>query len=101
MGLEASDLHVAYGHIEAVKGVSIRLDDGALVAVVGASPSASRMRVRTTSQGARRSGRANLMTPPVWPLIELAVCCGAGSPERSPMILRMTLRPTGTAASTS
>ncbi|HTO49266.1 MAG TPA: ABC transporter ATP-binding protein [Burkholderiales bacterium] len=49
MGLEASDLHVAYGHIEAVKGVSIRLDDGALVAVVGANGAGKSTTIRALS----------------------------------------------------
>ena len=55
MGLEASDLHVAYGQIEAVKGVSIRLPDGALVAVVGANGAGKSTTIRALSGEVRPS----------------------------------------------
>ncbi len=35
--LEVEDLHVAYGEAEALGGVSLRVDDGELIAVVGAN----------------------------------------------------------------
>jgi branched-chain amino acid transport system ATP-binding protein len=60
MGLEASDLHVAYGHIEAVKGVSIRLDDGALVAVVGPNGAGKSTTIRALSGAPLRSTRSFL-----------------------------------------
>jgi branched-chain amino acid transport system ATP-binding protein len=49
MALAATDLHVAYGQIEAVKGVSIRLDEGALVAVVGANGAGKSTTIRALS----------------------------------------------------
>lgn len=33
--LEISDLHVAYGHVEAVRGVSLKLGKGQIVSVIG------------------------------------------------------------------
>nr|WP_211098103.1 ABC transporter ATP-binding protein [Acidihalobacter yilgarnensis] len=35
--LEIEDLHVAYGHIEAIKGVSLNIDAGEVVAILGAN----------------------------------------------------------------
>jgi branched-chain amino acid transport system ATP-binding protein len=32
---EAEDIHVAYGHVEAVRGVSLSLDEGKIVTVIG------------------------------------------------------------------
>lgn len=49
MILEASDLRVNYGPIEAVKGVSIRLNEGQLVAVVGANGAGKSTTIRTLS----------------------------------------------------
>ncbi len=33
--LEISDLHIAYGHVEAVRGVSLKLGKGQIVSVIG------------------------------------------------------------------
>jgi branched-chain amino acid transport system ATP-binding protein len=49
MILEAEDLRVSYGPIEAVKGVSIRLDAGQLVAIVGANGAGKSTTIRALS----------------------------------------------------
>ena len=35
MLLEADDLHIAYGRVEAVRGVSLRIGDGQIVSIIG------------------------------------------------------------------
>ena len=45
--LEVTDLHVAYGQIEAVKGISFRVPEGAIVTLVGANGAG-----KTTTLGA-------------------------------------------------
>jgi branched-chain amino acid transport system ATP-binding protein len=47
MMLEVTDLHVAYGQIEAVKGISFRVPEGAIVTLVGANGAG-----KTTTLGA-------------------------------------------------
>ncbi|MGN6811008.1 MAG: ATP-binding cassette domain-containing protein, partial [Thermomicrobiales bacterium] len=45
--LEVTDLHVAYGQIDAVKGISFRVPEGAIVTLVGANGAG-----KTTTLGA-------------------------------------------------
>ena len=40
MRLEVNDLHVRYGRVHAVRGVSLRVEDGEVVAVLGANGAA-------------------------------------------------------------
>jgi branched-chain amino acid transport system ATP-binding protein len=49
MLLEAQDLAISYGQIEAVKGVSLALDEGQLVTVVGANGAGKSTTIRALS----------------------------------------------------
>ena len=47
--LEVSEIDVFYGHIQALRGVSIRVDDGEMVALVGANGAGKSTTLRTVS----------------------------------------------------
>ncbi len=57
--LEISDLSVKYGQIEAVKGVSFRVEDGQIVALVGAN-GAGKTTIISTISGLLRANRGNI-----------------------------------------
>ena len=45
--LKISDLYVAYGGIEAVKGISLEVPDGAIVTLIGANGAGKSTTLRT------------------------------------------------------
>lgn len=49
MMLEVNDLHVSYGAIRALKGVSCQVDDGEIVALIGANGAGKTTTLRTIS----------------------------------------------------
>src|SRR5436853_595770 len=56
--LELQDVHVSYGNIEAIRGISIALDAGDMVAVLGGNGAGKSTTLRTISGLVRpRSGR--------------------------------------------
>jgi branched-chain amino acid transport system ATP-binding protein len=52
--LELSDIRVAYGNIEAVKGISLTVDDGEIVTLIGGNGAGKTTTLKTIS-GVRRS----------------------------------------------
>ncbi len=47
--LQIEDLHVSYGHIEAIKGISLKVNEGEVVAVLGANGAGKTTLMRTLS----------------------------------------------------
>jgi branched-chain amino acid transport system ATP-binding protein len=56
MLLEINDLHVHYGKIEAIKGISLQVDDGEIVTLIGANGAGKTTTLKTISGLARASG---------------------------------------------
>lgn len=57
MLLEVNDLHVFYGRIEAIKGISFTVGEGEVVTLIGANGAGKTTTLRTLS-GVRPSPRA-------------------------------------------
>ena len=54
--LEVKDLHVAYGKIEAVKGISFTVEEGQVVTLIGTNGAGKTTTLRTISGLLRRCG---------------------------------------------
>jgi branched-chain amino acid transport system ATP-binding protein len=93
--LDVKDIHVFYGNIEAVKGVSFHVDRGEIVCLIGANGAGKTTTLRTVSSLLRpREGavfyegqRIDLM--PAHDVVRLGV---AHSPEGRRIFPRMTVR---------
>ena len=70
MLLDIQDLHVFYGKVEALKGVSLSIDEGEIVALIGANGSGKTTTLRAVSallplrRGRRRAPSAPRPPPP-------------------------------------
>lgn len=70
MLLEIEDLHVRYGKIEAIKGISIDVDDGEIVTLIGANGAGKTTTLKTVSglvraaSGTIRFGGADITSVP-------------------------------------
>jgi branched-chain amino acid transport system ATP-binding protein len=80
MLLELEDVHVHYGKIEALKGITITVDEGEIVTLIGANGAGKTTTLKTIS-GLRRvsSGRImfkgrNITTTPGHERVELGLC---------------------------
>jgi branched-chain amino acid transport system ATP-binding protein len=93
--LDVKDIHVFYGNIEAVKGISFHVDRGEIVCLIGANGAGKTTSLRTVSSLLRpREGavfyegqRIDLM--PAHDVVRLGV---AHSPEGRRIFPRMTVR---------
>jgi branched-chain amino acid transport system ATP-binding protein len=93
--LDVKDIHVFYGNIEAVKGISFHVDRGEIVCLIGANGAGKTTTLRTVSSLLRpREGavfydgqRIDLM--PAHDVVRLGV---AHSPEGRRIFPRMTVR---------
>src|SRR6476659_8232222 len=93
--LEVVDLAVSYGQIEAVKGISFRVRDGQIVALIGANGAGKTTTLNSISglhHPKRGTIRVNEVDISRWPphrVVEVGV---AHVPEGRAILARMTVR---------
>ena len=93
--LQVNDLHVSYGRIRAVQGVSLTVPDAAIVALIGANGAGKSTLLRAISgivrprQGTVRFLGENLVGLPVHRIVRRRVI---HVPEGRGMLARMTVR---------
>jgi branched-chain amino acid transport system ATP-binding protein len=92
--LEVDDLHVSYGRIQALHGVSLAVDEGAVVALIGANGAGKSTLLRAISgilrprRGAIRFGGEDLVGLPVHQIARRRLI---HVPEGRGMLARMTV----------
>jgi branched-chain amino acid transport system ATP-binding protein len=93
--LEVKDIHVYYGNIEAVKGMSFRVEKGEIVTLIGANGAGKTTTLRTVSgllsprEGAIFYDNQRIDLLPAHEIVKLGV---AQSPEGRRIFPRMTVR---------
>jgi branched-chain amino acid transport system ATP-binding protein len=93
--LEVRDLHVAYGQIEAVRGISFEVDAGQVVALIGSNGAGKTTTLRTLSGLQRaRAGEIRLDGDRIdrLPAHEIVARGVAHAPEGRRLFPRMTVR---------
>ncbi len=93
--LEVRDLHVAYGQIDAVRGISFEVDAGEVVALIGSNGAGKTTTLRTLSGLQRASGgEVRLDGEPIdrLPAHEIVARGVAHAPEGRRLFPRMTIR---------
>jgi branched-chain amino acid transport system ATP-binding protein len=93
--LEVTDLHVAYGQIEAVRGISFEVDAGQVVALIGSNGAGKTTTLRTLSGLQRpRAGEIRLDGDRIerLPAHEIVARGVAHAPEGRRLFPRMTVR---------
>lgn len=93
--LELDNIHTYYGHIHALKGISLSVNEGEVVTLIGANGAGKSTTLRTISgliharEGAVRFGGANITRLPAHEI----VCAGVGHvPEGRGIFPRLTVR---------
>ncbi len=77
--LELEDVHIAYGNVEAVKGISLSVDEGETVTLLGANGAGKTTTLRAISgllrprSGVIRLGSRELQTIPAHSIVELGI----------------------------
>ncbi len=92
--LELDDIHVFYGNIEALKGVSIRVDRGEIVTLIGSNGAGKSTTLRAISGTHKpRTGEVRLEGRPIHelPAHEIVTLGVAHSPEGRKVFSRMTV----------
>jgi branched-chain amino acid transport system ATP-binding protein len=92
--LELDDIHVFYGNIEALKGVSIRVDRGEIVTLIGSNGAGKSTTLRAISGTHKpRTGAVRLEGQPIHelPPHEVVTLGVAHSPEGRKVFSRMTV----------
>jgi branched-chain amino acid transport system ATP-binding protein len=92
--LELDDIHVFYGNIEALKGVSIRVDRGEIVTLIGSNGAGKSTTLRAISGTHRpRTGAVRLEGRPIqeMPPHEIVTLGVAHSPEGRKVFSRMSV----------
>jgi branched-chain amino acid transport system ATP-binding protein len=93
--LDVKDIHVFYGNIEAVKGMSFHVDQGEIVCLIGANGAGKTTTLRTVSgllrpaEGAIFYGGQRIDLLPAHQIVTLGI---AQSPEGRRIFPRMTVR---------
>ncbi|MGB3843666.1 MAG: ABC transporter ATP-binding protein, partial [Bacillota bacterium] len=78
--LELVDVHVAYGNVEAVKGINLAVNEGEIVTLLGANGAGKTTTLRAISgllrlrQGAIKFNEHELQTMPAHRIVELGIC---------------------------
>ncbi len=92
--LEVDDIHVFYGNIEALKGVTLRVDRGEIVTLIGSNGAGKSTTLRTISgilrprTGAVRMRGAAIHHTPAHEIVKLGI---AHSPEGRGVFARMSV----------
>ena len=92
--LKINDLHVSYGMIEAVKGISFEVNDGEIVALIGANGAGKTTTMHTISgllspkSGSIEFDNTNLLKTPADKIVQLGL---AQVPERRRIFQQMTV----------
>jgi branched-chain amino acid transport system ATP-binding protein len=92
--LELDDIHVFYGNIEALKGVSIRVDRGEIVTLIGSNGAGKSTTLRAISGTHKpRTGEVRLEGRPIQglPAHEVVALGVAHSPEGRKVFARMSV----------
>lgn len=93
--LEVEDIHVAYGAIEAVRGISLNVDEGEIVTLIGGNGAGKTTTLKTISgalkpsQGEIRFEGRRIDLLPSHKIVELGVC---QAPEGRRIFPRMTVK---------
>jgi branched-chain amino acid transport system ATP-binding protein len=93
--LELRDIHTFYGHIHAIKGVSLRVDPGEIVTLIGANGAGKTTTLRTISgivqprEGQVLFNGQRIDRTPPHRIVEMGVC---QSPEGRRIFSRMTVQ---------
>src|SRR6202790_2322749 len=80
MLLELDDVHVHYGKVEALKGISLRVDAGEIVTLIGANGAGKTTTLKTisglrpVSSGSIRFNGADITAMPGHQRVELGLC---------------------------
>jgi branched-chain amino acid transport system ATP-binding protein len=93
--LEVDDIHTFYGNIEALKGISLTVDEGEVVTLIGSNGAGKSTTLRSISgvtpprQGAIRFNGEDISTVPPQEIVQRGI---SQSPEGRHVFPRMTVR---------
>jgi branched-chain amino acid transport system ATP-binding protein len=93
--LEVDDIHTFYGNIEALKGISLTVDEGEIVTLIGSNGAGKSTTLRSISgvtpprQGAIRFDGEDISTVPPQNIVQRGI---SQSPEGRHVFPRMTVR---------
>jgi branched-chain amino acid transport system ATP-binding protein len=93
--LEVEDIHTYYGHIEALKGVSLEVEEGEIVTLIGSNGAGKSTTLRSISgltharEGAVRFDGRDITRVPPQDIVQLGI---SQSPEGRHCFQRMTVR---------
>jgi branched-chain amino acid transport system ATP-binding protein len=93
--LDVQDVHTYYGNIEALKGVSLRVEQGEIVTLIGSNGAGKTTTLRTIAgvlrprKGTVRMDESDLTKTPANEIVRLGI---AHSPEGRRIFARMTVR---------
>ena len=93
--LDVQDVHTYYGNIEALKGVSLRVEQGEIVTLIGSNGAGKTTTLRTIAgvlrprKGTVRMDESDLTKTPANQIVRLGI---AHSPEGRRIFARMTVR---------
>jgi len=93
--LDVQDVHTYYGNIEALKGVSLKVEQGEIVTLIGSNGAGKTTTLRTISgvlrprRGSVRMDQSDLTKTPPNEIVRLGI---AHSPEGRRIFARMTVR---------
>src|SRR5688572_14812258 len=92
--LEVEDVHAGYGACEVLKGISLRVDDGEIVTIIGANGAGKTSTLMTISgcvipaHGIVRYGGREIQSLPAHEIVRLGIC---HSPEGRKIFPRLSV----------